>query len=210
MTELELLVDLHKDNLRQGPGSKEETLKALSFLNLNTDEEIKIADIGCGTGAQTIVLAQHTNSQILAVDLFPAFLNKLEEKTSELHLSHRVKILCRSMDNLSFEQECFDVFWSEGAAYIMGFKNALNWKPFIKKNGYLVVSEVCWTTLSRPQEIEIFWNNAYPEMDTISNKIKAIEHCGYRPIGFFVLPTNCWIENYYQPLEKQIPGFQRK
>lgn len=43
---------------RQGPGSPEVTLKALSFIDgFNPDS--RIADIGCGTGGQTRVLAQH-------------------------------------------------------------------------------------------------------------------------------------------------------
>ena len=41
---------------RQGPGSPEVTLKALSFVDGLTDEYL-IADIGCGTGGQTMVLA---------------------------------------------------------------------------------------------------------------------------------------------------------
>jgi precorrin-6B methylase 2 len=51
MTELEFMIDFHKDNKRQGPGSKEDTLKALNFINLDQEKTYKIADIGCGTGA---------------------------------------------------------------------------------------------------------------------------------------------------------------
>ena len=43
---------------RQGPGSPEATLRALSFIDNLTDQS-RIADIGCGTGGQTMVLAQH-------------------------------------------------------------------------------------------------------------------------------------------------------
>ena len=34
MTELELMIDFHKDAERQGPGSYSETLKALSFIDI--------------------------------------------------------------------------------------------------------------------------------------------------------------------------------
>lgn len=44
---------------RQGPGSPEITLKALSFIDNLTPHSL-IADIGCGTGGQTITLAQTT------------------------------------------------------------------------------------------------------------------------------------------------------
>ncbi len=43
---------------RQGPGSPDVTLKALSFIE-NLNSQSRIADIGCGTGGQTMVLAQH-------------------------------------------------------------------------------------------------------------------------------------------------------
>lgn len=34
VTELELIIDLHKNADRQGPGSENDTLKALGFLDL--------------------------------------------------------------------------------------------------------------------------------------------------------------------------------
>ncbi|MDD2281751.1 MAG: SAM-dependent methyltransferase, partial [Bacteroidales bacterium] len=37
---------------RQGPGSTEETLRALSFIG-NLSNKTRIADLGCGTGYQT-------------------------------------------------------------------------------------------------------------------------------------------------------------
>ena len=41
---------------RQGPGSPEMTINALSFID-NLTHDSQIADIGCGTGGQTMVLA---------------------------------------------------------------------------------------------------------------------------------------------------------
>ena len=53
---------------RQGPGSAETTIKALSFVEGLTDKSL-IADLGYGTGGQTITLAQHTPGQITGIDL---------------------------------------------------------------------------------------------------------------------------------------------
>ena len=41
MTELNLIDDLHKNSERQGPGSENETLKALGFLNLPAHQKLK-------------------------------------------------------------------------------------------------------------------------------------------------------------------------
>lgn len=71
--EFNLICDFFSNMERQGPGSPEVTLKALSFVDGLTDESL-IADIGCGTGGQTMVLAGHVPGQITGIDLFPALL----------------------------------------------------------------------------------------------------------------------------------------
>ena len=208
MTELELIIDLHKNSKRQGPGSEKETLKALELMNLSSDRNLKIADIGCGSGGQTITLAQNLNGEITAVDLFPEFLDKLNEKSEKLGLKEKIVTLERSMDDLPFNSEEFDIIWSEGAIYNIGFENGVKkWKDYLKNGGYLAVSEITWTTNSRPSEIENFWTQEYPEIDIASNKIKILENNGYTLVGYFHLTQKSWIENYYKPMEKRFETF---
>lgn len=211
MTELELLVDFHKDAERQGPGSANETLRALNFVKDNKNTNVKIADIGCGTGAQTITIAQNIEAQITAVDLFPEFLEKLKLNSEELGLKDKIITLEMSMENLTFNDEEFDIIWSEGAIYNMGFETGIKqWKKYLKPHGYIAVSEITWITNSRPKEIEEYWNNEYPEIDKASNKIKILEDNGYTPVGYFVLPKECWLDNYYNPIESRFNKFLSK
>ena len=88
MTELEYLVDLHKENHRQGPGSREETLKALEFMELPRVGSLSIADIGCGTGAQTFILADKLQCHISAVDIFPNFLKRSQRTKKYTAFEH--------------------------------------------------------------------------------------------------------------------------
>ena len=126
MTELELIIDLHKNSNRQGPGSEKETLKALGFMNLPNDQKLKIADIGCGSGGQTLTIAQKINCQITAVDLYPEFLHELNDKSERLGLKEKIVTLRKSMEDLPFKSEEFDVVWSEGAIYNVGFEKGIN------------------------------------------------------------------------------------
>ena len=211
MTELELLVDFHKDAERQGPGSTATTLRAINFMNIENKKNLKIADIGCGTGAQTITLAKNLNGQIIAVDLFSAFLEKLNSKSKVEGLDEKIITREISMESLDFRDEEIDIIWSEGAIYNIGFEVGIKqWKKYLKPGGYLALTEITWLTNSRPIEIEEHWNNEYPEINTPSNKIRQLEENGYTPVGYFILPEECWLDNYYNPIEERFDEFLNK
>ena len=181
---------------RQGPGSAETTIKALSFVEGLTDKSL-IADLGCGTGGQTITLAQHTPGQITGIDLFPDFINQFNSNAEHFNLQDRVKGIIRSMDELPFRNEELDLIWSEGAIYNIGFERGLNeWRRYLKPGGYIAVSESSWFTDERPAEINDFWVNAYPEIDTIPGQVAKIHKAGYLPVATFILPATCWTEHY--------------
>lgn len=182
---------------RQGPGSPEVTLKALSFVD-NLSSGSRIADIGCGTGGQTMVLAQNAPGQITGVDLFPGFINlfNLNAELKDLHA--RVEGIIGSMEDLPFGDEELDLIWCEGAIYNIGFERGLReWRRFLKNEGYIAVSEASWFTAERPAEINDFWKAAYPGIDTIPNKVQALQDAGYVPVASFILPEKCWTENFY-------------
>ncbi len=210
MTEFELLVDFYKDNHRQGPGSQATTLHALEHVR-NYVEPQKILDIGCGAGAQTLDLAEATKAEITAVDIFPVFLDLLNEKAKKQKLQKRISTAEASMDNLPFEKESFDLIWSEGAIYLMGFKEGIEyWKQFLKPGGLMAISEISYFTQTRPKEIDAYWKESYPQMNTISAKIADIEAAGFAPVAHFALPENCWVKHYYEPMSKITASFLQR
>lgn len=190
---------------RQGPGSSESTLRALSFID-NSWTELTIADLGCGTGGQTMILAQNTKASITGLDINYDFIEKFNTNAKRLGVQNRVKGIVGSMDNLPFASEEFDVIWSEGAIATIGFQEGVNyWRKFLKTEGFIALTYESWISDERPAEIEKFWTDAVPEMNTIGHNISILQKAGYSLIAAFTLPEKCWIDNYFSP-QKAIQG----
>ncbi|MFP4206688.1 MAG: class I SAM-dependent methyltransferase, partial [Spirochaetaceae bacterium] len=204
-----LMVDLHRDGERQGPGSDEETLRAFELTRLDAAAELQVADIGCGTGASALALGRKLpNARIAAVDLFPEFLERLADRARAAGCAGRIETLAESMDSLPFASESLDLIWSEGAIYNIGFNRGIEaWKTFLRPGGVLAVSEITWLRPDPPEEIRQHWDAEYPEIATASGKIATLERTGYDPLGYLVLPPTSWIDNYYDPTERRMQAF---
>ena len=206
--ELQLLLDLHRDGPRQGPGGDHETSLAIALSGLKGKPGLQIADIGCGTGASTLVLARELDVHITAVDFLPGFLDRLEQAAGRSGLADRITALNASMESLPFAEAAYDAIWSEGAIYNMGFAAGIEaWKRCLKPGGILAVSELTWLTAQRPPELQAYWETEYAEVDTGSAKLAVLEHFGFSPIGYFPLPEYCWLDNYYRPMQRRFPEF---
>ncbi len=208
MENLDLLIDLHQYGDRQGPGGDSETIRAMRLASLDESQSLRVADLGCGTGASALCLATRLNAEVIAVDLVPEFIERLQRKVAARGLSQHVHPTVGSMDDLAFASNELDVIWSEGAIYNIGFERGIkDWRQFLKPNGVLAVSEITWLTDRRPDEIQAYWDSQYPEIDTASAKIRLLEKAGYAPLGYFVLPEHCWLDNYYYPLQRRFTEF---
>ena len=195
---------------RQGPGSPEMTLKALSFID-NLNPKSRIADLGCGTGGQTMTLAQNISGSVLGIDLFPGFIDRFNQNASSLNLQHRVNGMTVSMDELPFQPEELDLIWCEGAIYNIGYERGINeWRKYLKTGGYIAVTEASWFTGERPDEINDFWNEAYPEIDTIPVKMAQLQKAGYIPVAAFCLPEYCWTKIFFEPQVEAQKVFMEK
>jgi SAM-dependent methyltransferase len=212
MDDYKLLVDLHRNGCRQGPGGDAETERALDLARVNRTAPLKIADIGCGTGASAILLTRLLeNAQITAVDFLQDFIDELKQRAEKERVADRISTLVRSMDDLPFSDGEFDMIWSEGAIYNIGFERGLTqWRRFLKPEGLLVVSEITWLTDSRPNELQKHWDLEYPEVDLASANIRVLEKCGFSPVGYFVLPERCWLDEYYRPLQAEFDAFLKR
>lgn len=204
---MQMLVDLHRGADRLGPGTEAATRRALALAGLEGRAGLAVADIGCGTGAATRVLAAALDADVVAIDLVGDFLATLVARLGAEGLADRVTTLEAPMEALPIAPGSLDAIVSEGAIYNMGFEAGLAaWRPLLKPGGVLAVSELSWLTATRPAGVEAFWQAGYPGIGPVSARIAALEAAGYAPLGFFPLGAEAWAA-YHDPLEAALPAF---
>ncbi|UJR06802.1 hypothetical protein I4U23_011089 [Adineta vaga] len=206
-----IFFEIHNDLPREGPGSIQSTLQAFCSIESH-DKQLNILDIACGPGMTTIELAK-LGHHITAIDNHQPFIKTLLTRAKEELLSDRINALVGDMFCLEkfVPQNSFDVIWSEGSIYLIGFERGLiEWKEFLKKDGYLVCSELSWLTADVPNEPREFWSKNYPEMHSREENFEIIKKCGYKLIDSFVLEEKDWWNEYYGPMEKQIQQLKLK
>jgi ubiquinone/menaquinone biosynthesis C-methylase UbiE len=144
------------------------------------------------------------------VDIHQPFLDELMRRAHDAKLAEYIRPVCASMEALPFPPDSFDVVWSEGSIYIMGFERGLRaWQPLLRRFGSVVVSELSWLGTDPPAPAREFWSEAYPAMQSVAENLATIERCGYQRIDNFALPKQAWLTNYYEPLMQRMEVFER-
>ena len=193
---------------RQGPGDRHSTERALRLLPPLTRTQ-RILDIGCGAGAQTIDIARATEAQIVAVDNHAPFVSQLARRAAALGLADRIAAQVGDMNDLHFPDGSFDLIWSEGAIFIIGFAKGLtSWRRLLKPGGKMVVSEFCWLRANPPVELKELFADGCSDVGDVEARRKAIAANGYRLLDDFVLPAVGWWDNYYVPLAECLKRFR--
>ena len=206
----ELFFEIHSSLPREGPGNYESTCRAFNSIKELPDHP-RILDIGCGPGAQTIDLSRLSNGTIIAVDFYAQYVKTLQQKIVQNNLSDRINAQIADMFNLQFPDNYFDLIWSEGAIYIIGFEKGLReWQKKLKPGGYIAVSEISWLKENPPAKIRTFWEENYPAIDNIEKNLKLIKKAGLKPVNHFTLAENSWWDDYYNPLQKRIDYLKEK
>lgn len=170
----------YKDHIREG--LVKYTREA--FRMLPQLDRPRILDIGCGSGLPTLELARLSQGEVIGLDIDQPALRRLTTKIRETGFTRRVEALNRSMFDVDFPDASFDVIWSEGSIYVIGFERGLReWKRLLKPNGFMVVHD---------------------EQGNITEKLEQISNCGYELLGRFILSKETWWTEYFAPLEKLI------
>ena len=158
-----------------------------AFRMLPEMDRPRILDIGCGSGISTLELARLSQGEIVAIDIDQPALDKFDIRIRQAGLTDRIRSVNCSMFDMDFPNESFDIIWSEGSIYAIGFERGLReWKRFLKPAGFIMVHD---------------------EQGNVKEKLEQISNCGYELLGYFILSTETWWTEYFAPLEKWIAEY---
>jgi len=147
-------------------------------------DKAKILDIGYGSGIPTLELARLSQGEVIGIDIDQPALDKFARKIAEAGLNRRVQALNCSMLDMDFPDDSFDIVWSEGSIYAIGFERGLQeWKRFLRPGGFMVIHD---------------------EQGNVKEKLEQISNCGYELLGYFILSEETWWAEYFAPLEELI------
>lgn len=209
----QLFYELFEEAPRQGPGSFAATQKALRLCR-GLPEQPRILDIGCGVGAQTLALAKLTKGDIVAVDNHPPMLERLRTNAQSEGVSSRVHARTGDMRDLAaldLPLGGFDLVWSEGAVFIMGFANGLRaWRPYLRPGGCLAVSDMVWLRPDAPEECRAYLLGLLPDLSDREAQRRIARSTGYEVLADFALPQECWTTNFYVPLAERMLAMRAK
>jgi len=195
---------------RCGPGNNESTRRAFNAMP-KLPKEPYMLDIGCGSGMQTIELAKISNGKIIALDNYQGFLDILMRKADKEGLRKNIIPKNISMLEMDFNPNSFDIIWSEGALYFLGFQNGLKrCRELLKDNGYLAVTELVYIASDPPIPVVQFLESEYPDIKDIKSNVELIQNEGFYLLSNFTLPESSWLDNYYLPMEKELPYLIKK
>jgi trans-aconitate methyltransferase len=182
-----------------GPGDNAHTVQVLRLLPRRPLHVV--VDAGCGTGRQTLALAKELGTPIDAVDSHEPFLTELARRAGDAQVGHLIQTHRMDMKDIPSVFPHIDLLWSEGAAYNIGFANALaTWAPALTAGGLAVVSELSWLTEQAPEAVREFFRSGYPDMQSVEHNRAVAERAGYRVLATHTLPRQAWVDGYYDVL----------
>ncbi len=187
---------LHRDLPREGPGQAEDVDWALYTASL--PEEVRIADLACGPGADTRTLAKaRPQARIEALDRMPHFVEAARKRLAPY--GARVSVEVGDMAEVSGP---YDLIWCAGALYFLGVTEGLRlWRKALAPGGHVAFSEPCLPPDPSP-EVRAFWEE-YPAVSGIGGIRARVAAAGYRIIGERMVIGAAW-RDYYEPMARRI------
>lgn len=205
-----IFFELYESLPRQGPGSRDCAARAMAFCH-DLPPGAAVLDLGCGVGAQTLILAELISGPIVAMDNHAASIDRLRATVALRGLEGRIEPMVGDMASPGLPPASFDLVWSEGALYNIGIEKALGvCSTLLRSGGYLAFTDAVWRKDHPPPEVKASFEGDYPTMGKVADVVASIERSDFALLGHFTLPDEAWWDDFYTPMELRIAAMRSK
>ncbi len=115
-------IGIYDDNESDIASASLNTVKTMASQLTNITQSSKVLDIGAGYGGAARFLTKEFNCKVDCLNLSEKQNRRNEEKNKELGLNDRIGVFNGNFESLPFENESYDIVWSEDAILHSGQK----------------------------------------------------------------------------------------
>jgi cyclopropane fatty-acyl-phospholipid synthase-like methyltransferase len=200
--------EIFSDMPRLAPGS--DSLTKLALSKIEVKDSNLVLDLGCGIGSQSLILAESIPGKIICLDNYEPFLDKIKNSSTQNSAAAQIETSLQDMNDISFENEFFDLIWAEGSLYVLGIGKGLQkLYSLLKPGGFAVFSDLNFTEYDIPEELTSFFNLEYPDMMHYKETIKEINESSFNLRDWFAADYAAHWDNYWKPLEERVERYYK-
>jgi len=137
-------------------GGRGETRNLARLVNVH--EGVEILDVGSGVGGPARTLAGEFAARVTGLDITEEFCRVARELTERVGLSDNITFHQGSAMEMPFEDERFDIVWTQFAAMNINDRHALYREMFrvLRPGGLLAIHEVMGAS-DKPMKFPVLW-----------------------------------------------------
>ncbi len=191
---------------RQAPVSRVSVKKALGFCQ-DLPQNTNVLELGCGSGAQTMVLAEKLPQgfHLTAIDPRQALIDRLKLEVKDYEFEHSILPLCARIDAFPYLPGSCDLLWCAGSMPKIPLSRALpQWKSYLKPTGCMVFLQWLWNEPKETQDeaLTSLMDRVNPRMTTQDEVLKQLRDAELDLVGAFMIPREDWWDGYYHPMKR--------
>ena len=119
----------------------------------------RVIDFGCGFGEALRSWAEHLGVSGIGIDVLPAHIEAARKTIAVLAFAESIELICGDATAYEFTPRSFDMAACINASNMFGspdvmFRNAIrHLGPAVRRDGHLLIGEVCYNTEEVPAEL---------------------------------------------------------
>ncbi|MFB3852624.1 MAG: class I SAM-dependent methyltransferase [Vicinamibacterales bacterium] len=208
---LDRIFEVFRELPRGGPSDAESCRRVVALMTALPRRALAV-DLGCGPGNGSTTVAAMTGARrVVAFDIhLPFVARQLVSARTSGASGGTVSGVCGDMAAAPFVAGAFDLVWSEGALYSIGFRKGLAVAAsLLRKGGYLAATEAVWTVPEPPDEVRLWWESVYPDIAPVESKLSDTRAAGFEIQAHFTLPVSAW-RHFYAPMRTRLALMARR